>query len=171
MRKEKQYHMDAIQTIIEGNPSFLLLSYQQLQAKESSQFRRDITKTGGMVEVLPKRMLVIAAKKTGVELDLNALPGHIAVVFTGKDPIETTKTVFNFRKGSEQKLSVVGGRIDNAILSGEQVEVLSKLPGRDEMRAQLIATLVAPMSQTISVMNALVSTVVYCLDNKVKQSQ
>lgn len=169
MRKEKQLHMDAIESVISAHPSFLLVSYQQLQAKETSQFRRSVAKIGGTIEVLPKRMLVIAAKQKGVALDLSTLPGHIAVVFIGKDPIETVKTVYDFRKGSEQKLSVVGGRIDEVILSGEQVEVLSKLPGKDAMRAQLIATLVAPLSQTISVMNALVSSVVYCLDNKAKQ--
>ena len=51
------------------------------------------------------------------------------------------------------------------------VESLSKLPGKDEMRAQLLAYLEAPMAQTLAVMDALLTSVVYCLENKSKQAE
>ncbi len=171
MRKEKQLHLDSVKDQINQHGSFVLMSYMKVTANQFTDFRRDVAKTGGSVEVLPKRLLMIAAKESGVELDLNALTGHIGVVFTGEDPLTTAKAVYEFRKGNEENLSVVAGHIDGALLYAEEMEKLSKLPGKQEMRAQLLGVLQAPLSQTVSVMNALVTSVIYCLDNKCKQSQ
>ena len=45
---------------------------------------------------------------------------------------------------------------------------MSKLPSKDEMRAQFLGTLEAPMAQTLAVMDALLTSVVHCLNNKVQ---
>ena len=102
-------------------------------------------------------------------LNLAVLPGHIGLVFAGQDPIETTKAVYKFSQESNNALQVVGGRLDGQLYNAADVEKLSKLPGKDEMRAQLLGTLEAPMAQTLAVMEALLASVVYCLDNKCKQ--
>ena len=54
-------------------------------------------------------------------------------------------------------------------IQASDVERLSKLPSKDEMRAQFLSVLEAPMSQTLAVMEALLTSVPYCLDNKCKQ--
>lgn len=171
MRKEKQYLLDELKEQLNKFSSFVLINYSNINANKISAFRRDVRKMKGGVEFVKKRILVKAAGSLGHELDLKALPGHIGVVLGDKDALELTKFVFQFRKENDKKVNVVGGFLEGVILSGEQVEELSKLPSKDEMRAQLLATFEAPMSQTLSVMEALITSVVYCLDNKVKQSE
>ena len=41
-----------------------------------------------------------------------------------------------------------------------------KLPAKDEMRAQLLGLFEAPMSQTLSTMESLLTSVMHCLENK-----
>lgn len=171
MRKEKQFLLDEIKDQIEACGSFVLISYQGVEANQMNQFRRDILNLKGGVEFVKKRLLVKAADTLGVSLQLSELPGHIGLVFAKEDPIEVTKFVFKFRQENDKKVEVVGGRIDGLLLNGADVKTLSELPSKDEMRAQLLATLEAPLSQTLSVMEALISSVVYCLDNKVKGSE
>jgi large subunit ribosomal protein L10 len=171
MRKEKQYLLDELKEQLNKFSSFVLINYSNINANKISAFRRDVRKMKGGVEFVKKRILVKAAGSLGHELDLKTLPGHIGVVLGDKDALELTKFVFQFRKENDKKVNVVGGFLEGVILSGEQVEELSKLPSKDEMRAQLLATFEAPMSQTLSVMEALITSVVYCLDNKVKQSE
>lgn len=168
MRKEKQYLLDELQSELSKYSSFVLISYTNLDANKLSAFRRDVRKMKGGVEFVKKRVLVKAAEKLGHKLDVDTLPGHIGLVLANQDPLEMTKFVFNFRKANDKQIKVVGALLDGAILDGGQAEELSKLPSKDEMRAQLLATLEAPMSQTLAVMEALISSVVYCLDNKVK---
>ena len=171
MRKEKQLLLDEISEQMDDFGSFVILSYLGLTANQSHDFRRKVRATGGNVEVMSKRMLVIAAKKSGYELNLNSLTGHIGVVFTGQDPIETTKVVYEYAKTGQDKLQVVGGQIDGEVLNADEMVAFSKLPGKDQMRAQLLATLQAPLVQSVSTMNALVASMVYLLDNKSKQSE
>lgn len=170
MRKDKQLLLDEIKgQISHFNGSFVVMRYLGLSANTANEFRREVAKTGGNVEVARKRVLLKAAEAAGVMLDLKALPGHIGLVFSGKDPIETAKVVFKYSQDTNKAIEVIGARIDKKLYTADDVEMLSKLPGKDEMRAQLLGTFEAPMSQTLAVMEALLTSVAYCLDNKAKQ--
>jgi large subunit ribosomal protein L10 len=169
MRSEKQYLVDEILAPLGQYKTFVIMKYAGVEANAVNQFRREVATLGGCVKMMRKRILARACANAGITLDLAELPGHIGIVFGGKDPIETTKLVFKFSQDTEKAVEVVGGHIEGKLYNGKDVETLSKLPGRDELRAQLLATLEAPMSQTLAVMEALLSSVVYCLDNKAKE--
>jgi large subunit ribosomal protein L10 len=170
MRPEKQLLLDEVKEGIDRHKSFVIMKYKGLTANKANQFRVDIAKIGGDVQMIRKRILIKAALNAGVALDEEALCGHIALVYAGNDPIETTKAVFKFGRENDKTIEVVGGRFEGQLYSGNDVEKLSNLPGKDEMRAQFLSVLEAPMAQTLAVMDALLASVVYCLDNKVKQS-
>ncbi|NGX57987.1 MAG: 50S ribosomal protein L10 [Chlamydiae bacterium] len=171
MRKEKQLFLDELQEQIDHYGSFVIMSYLGLDANQMHQFRKKIREVGGNIKMVPKRMFMIASDKSGFKLDLDMLTGHIGVVFAS-DPIETTKAVFECQKeATDDKLKVVGGCIDGEILDSKAMIELSKLPSKQELRAQFVGLLQAPLVQTVSVMNALVSSVVYCLDNKCKKEE
>jgi large subunit ribosomal protein L10 len=169
MRNEKQLLKQEIKDKIDRYNSFVIMQYSRLTANTANDFRREIGKMGGDVEIVRKRVLLKAAKDAGIELDLSSLEGHVGLVFLGQDPIETTKTVFKFSQDRDKVIQVLGGRFEGQLYGGEDVEKLSKLPSRDEMRAQFLGLLEAPMAQTLAVVEAVLASVVYCLDNKAKQ--
>lgn len=169
MRQEKQLLLDEVKDQIDHYGSFVIMSYKSLKANKANEFRREVAKLGGNVEVMRKRILLKAAQAAGIDLKIDTLPGHVGLVYAGKDALETTKFVFKFSEESDKAIQVVGGRFEGQLFSGEDIEKLSKLPGKDEMRAQLLSVFEAPMAQTLAVMEALLSSVVYCLDNKSKQ--
>lgn len=169
MRAEKELLKQEIKDKLERFESFVIMQYTSLNANVANEFRRMIGKSGGDVEVVRKRVLLKAAEDAGVQLDLSSLPGHIGIVFLGQDPIESTKTVIKFSQDREKVIQVIGGRFDGQLYSGADVEHLSTLPGKDEMRAQLLSVLEAPLSQTLAVIEALLTSVPHCLENKGKQ--
>lgn len=171
MRQEKQLLLDEIEGQIKQFGSFVVMRYSSLSANKANEFRREVAKIGGTVEVMRKRVLIKAAQGAGVTLNLKELPGHIGLIYAANDPIEMTKLVFKFSQDNNKVFEVVGGRFDGVIYNGTDVEKLSTLPGKDEMRAQLLSVFEAPMAQTLAVMDALLSSVVYCLDNKCKLEQ
>lgn len=166
MKQEKQYLLDEVTDHMTKHDTFLVMNYTSVSANSFNDFRREIAKGGGNVEMVRKRILVKAAAEKGITLDVDQLPGHIGVVFAGSDPIETTKYVFKFKK--DNKIDVLGGRFEGKMYSGADIETLSKLPGKDEMRAQLLGTLEAPMAQMLAVVDALLCSVPYCLEEKSK---
>lgn len=169
MSNEKQLLLDEIKEQIENHSSFVIMQYSSITANKANDLRTSIAKLGGNVEIVRKRVLIKAAEAAGITLDLAQLPGHIGLVFAGNDPIETTKTVAQFSDANEKKIKLVGGRFEGQLYDGKDMEKLSKLPGKNEMRAQLLATFVAAPQSVLSVMNNVIASVVYCLDNKVKK--
>lgn len=170
MRQEKQLLLDEIRDKIAGSKAMILTSYKRLQPNKSAEFRFNLSQTGGSLEVVKKRLLVKAAEAQGIALDPALLQGHIAVVFADTDPIQTTKVIYRFRQENEDLLEVVGGRFEGAVCSAADVEQISKLPSKDEMRAQFLGTLEAPMSQTLAVVEALLTSVMHCLENKAEKA-
>jgi len=169
MRKEKELLKTDVQKKISKYDSFVIMKYAKLSANAANEFRKEIGKAGGEVEVVRKRILLKAAKEANVDLDIKTLEGHVGLIFLGSDPIETTKTVMKFSQERENAIKILLGRYEGKLYQGVDVERLSKLPSKNEMRAQFLSTLEAPMSQTLAVMEAVLSSVVYCLDNKTKQ--
>ena len=170
MRPEKQLLLDEIKDKIAGSKAIVLASYKRLEPNLTSKFRMNLAKTGGTLEVVKKRVLVKAAQAANVAFDPALLQGHIAVVFASQDPIQTTKVVYQFRQENEEVLEVIGGQFEGAICSASDVEQISKLPSKEEMRAQFLGTLEAPLSQTLAVIEALLTSVMHCLENKSEQS-
>lgn len=170
MRQEKQLLLDDIKERFANAQAILYASYKKLQPNDAANFRMNIAKSGGSIEVVKKRVLIKAAQVAGIELDKALLQGHIAVVFANEDPIQTTKVVYQFCKENEGTLKVVGGRFDGAPCSAQDVELISKLPSKDEMRSQFLGTLEAPLSQTLAVFEALLTSVIYCLENKSQET-
>lgn len=170
MRPEKQLLLDEVKDQINEYEDFTIFQYTGINANRISKFRTGMFNIGSEVQIIRKRILIKAAEAAGIEIDLSSLPGHIGLVYSGEDPIETTKAVFEFSKESEKALQVLGGRIDGQLYNAVDIEVLSKLPGKDGMRSQLLALFEAPMRETVSVMNALLTSLPYILENKSKEN-
>jgi len=166
MRKEKQLLLDDIKDKIDESNAFILTRYNSMTPDLSAEFRNTLRESGGSYSVVKKRVLIKAAEAGGVTLDLSELQGHIAVVFAGEDPIPTTKALYAFAKNKEKTLEVLAGQFEGRLCKAEDVKAISQLPTKDEMRSQFIGLLEAPMTQTLSVMEALLTGVMHCLENK-----
>lgn len=169
MKKEKQLLLDEIKGQIDQFDSFVIAKYAGLSANALSQLRRDVSNQGGDVQMIKKTILIKAAKEAGIQLSEHELPGHIGLIYGGKDPLETTKLVFKFSKENDNTISVLGGRIDGKFYKAKDVEMLASLPGKDAMRAELLGILEAPLSATVGAMNAILTSLLHCLENKTQK--
>lgn len=171
MRPEKNILLREIREKIDASKALVLATYTKMSPNMAASFRTNIGKTGGSFEIVKKRVLMKAAEEAGFSLDRTELKGHIGVVFADQDPVQTTKCVYQFVKDNEQILRVIGGRFEGTLCSAKDVEVISQLPSRDEMRAQLLGLFEAPMSQTLATVEALLCSVIFCLENKAAESK
>lgn len=170
MRPEKQLLLDEIKEKVLDSKALVLASYQKFEPNLVAGFRSNLAKMGGSLEVVRKRILIKAAQVAGVTLDPALLKGHVAVFFADQDPVQTTKLIYQFAKDNEGLLQVLCGRFEGVVCSARDVETISNLPSKDEMRAQFLGTLEAPLSQTLAVFEALLTSVIHCMDNKNQES-
>jgi large subunit ribosomal protein L10 len=168
MRDEKQFLLDEIQEKLNQYPGFVLTDYAGLSANEAARLRTELRKLGTEMEVIRKRVLKKALENKGIPVSIGELKGHVGLIFATQDSIEIVKFICKYSKETTRP-TILGGHFEGKFLNAKSVELLSTLPSRDEMRAQLLATFVAPLSQTLATVNALLTSVVYCLDNKAKK--
>ena len=171
MRKEKQFLLDEIKDKLSESTAFVLTSYQGMDSNKTSDFRTSVVESGGLFCVVKKRVFLKAAEEAGLAIDKEMLSGHIGVVYSGEDTVATTKAVYNFKKKNDKLLDVLGGLFEGKICSPEDLKEISKLPSAEEMRAQFLGVLEAPMSGVVSAMEATMSGVVNCMDQKVQNEE
>lgn len=155
MRKEKTLLLDEIKDKIDGSTAWVVASYDKLEPNKSWQLRELLAKSGGQFEVVRKRVFLKAAEKSGLKLDESLLSGHVCVMFVGQpDAMPSTKAMVTFSEQNANFLKVLCGQIEGKIVAGEEVVVLSKLPGINEMRAILLGLFTSPMAYMLSVLDA-----------------
>jgi large subunit ribosomal protein L10 len=166
MREEKQLLLDEIKEKIEGSKGFVALNYQNFTSARAREFRDRMAEVGGEFEVVRKRVFIKAAESVGIQIDAKTLQGHVGIVFAHEDTTPVIKGSVKFGEDNDKAVTVLGGHIDGAVCTAEDVEAIAKLPNLQEMRAQLLAILEAPMAQTARVLHAVLASVLYCLEEK-----
>ncbi len=170
MRKEKQYLFDEIEGQLEGNSSFVVVSYEKMEPNLSWSFRTSLKEVGADLEVVKKRIFFKVLQKKQIESTLSDLSGSIGVILAGQDVIGASKKVVKFNEENENRIKPIFAFSENVLYTAAEVKKLAELPSQEEMRAQFLGTLQAPMAETLSVIEGLLTSVMYCLENKAKSS-
>jgi large subunit ribosomal protein L10 len=133
--------------------SIYFAKYVALGVKDNEQLRRDLKAENGEYYSAKKTLLDIALKDKKIEgLNVRSLEGQIAAIFAYGDEVMPAKIVDKFKEKNADKISFVGGILDNRFYNATEVETLAKLPGKTELYAQMVGSLNAPISGFVNVM-------------------
>jgi large subunit ribosomal protein L10 len=171
MRPEKQLLLDEIKENIEQSKALVVTQYNNLSPLMSWGLSSKLAKDNSFFQVVKKRLFIKAAKECGLVLSLDILEGNIAIAYFKDDLISPTKTIVQFGKENSNTIKVLSGRFEGQIYDAKDIEVLSKLPTLDVMRSQFLGLLEAPMTQTLSVMESMLTSIMYCLENKANENK
>jgi large subunit ribosomal protein L10 len=156
-----------LKTKFDKMTSAVLVNYQGMNVDTVTKLRNEFRKAGVEYRVVKNTLVKQALKgtKLGDALD-KSLTGMIGLAWSYEDPSAAAKVLKAFKKDYE-KLSVRGGAIEGQILDAKAVEEqLATMPGKNELRAMLLATLQAPMQQFVALINAPAQNFAYLLDAK-----
>jgi large subunit ribosomal protein L10 len=167
MRKEKQLLLNEIKEKIGSSTAMIVTRYDRLEPNASWQLRDILSKSGSVFEVVRKRVFLKAAENAGVQFDETLLKGHVGIVFVNQpDAMAPAKAVFKFSEENGKIFEVLCGQIEGKIVPGAEIEMLSQLPGIDEMRATMLALFTSPMSQLLSVLEAVIAEPLSVIEQK-----
>lgn len=166
MRAEKQFLLDEIKEKIEKSNGFVVACYQNFTPAQAREFRDQIAEVDGEFEVVKKRVLIKAASTLGIEFEDGSFEGHVGVLFASEDPLPIAKKAVKYGEDNSDAIRVLAGHMEGQVMSAEEVVAVAKLPSKDELRAQIVGLFEAPMSQTVGVMNAIMTSIMHCLEAK-----
>ena len=170
MRPEKQLLLDEIEGKIKDSKAVIVTKYQKLSPDISWKLSNLAASKNCYFEAVKKRILKKALEKQGITMTMDQLPGHIGLFLMNCDPMEGTKLLFNFKKENGNIFEFISGQFEDKKYSSLELETLAKLPSMNEMRSQLLSIFEAPMTQTLSIMQNVLTGVPYCLENKSQKS-
>lgn len=147
--------------------SAVLVDYQGLTVEAVTKLRNEFRKSGVEYRVVKNTLIkqAIAGQPWAAAFG-KTLTGMTGVAWSYEDPSAAAKIVKAFRKDND-KLKIKGGLVDGQIVAADRVESdLANMPGKDELRAQLLATLQAPLTQFVQLLSAPAQNFAYLLKAK-----
>lgn len=128
--------------------------YRGLKVKQMQELRQNLAAKGGDLHVLKNTLFRVAVGDDIAKLPEELHNGPTAVAFVFENESECAKALFDYAK-TNKNLKIKGGFFNGQSFDAAGVEKLSKLPPRDVLIAQLIGTIVAPLTQLVGVVEAL----------------
>lgn len=171
MKEEKNLLLQEVKDKIENSQGFVVTAYQGFSAAYSREFRNNIASLSAEFEVVKKKIFFKALEQSNIQLNFGSIEGHFGVVFAyDNNPAQVAKRTLEFSETHNDSLTILGGLIDNIACSGQEVTAIAKLPSLQELRAQIVGLLQAPMTQVVGVMQSALTDVLYCMEEKSKKS-
>jgi large subunit ribosomal protein L10 len=133
--------------------SAIVTEYRGLTVEQMTKVRRKLREVKAEYHVIKNTLAQIAIKDTPFEKISDKFTGPTAVVLCFHDPVETAKAILSFKKEIE-RLKIITGQLGQQVLSIQDVENLSKLPGLQETRAQLLGVINAPLQKLLAQIQA-----------------
>lgn len=168
-RAQKETAVGSIKEKFDRMTSAVFLDFKGLDVATVSKLRDEFRKSGVEYKVLKNTLIRHAIKQHAWAPKLDeSLIGMTGVAFSYDDPSAAAKVVRAFRKDpGHDKLKVKAGLVDGTLVPGDKVESdLASMPGKNELRAMLLATLQAPLQNFVALLNAPAQNFAYLLKAK-----
>ncbi len=145
---EKAETVTAVHDRFKSAKMAIVTEYRGLTVAQITRLRREVRQASGEYQVI-KNTLVRRALKDTHYTDLEPmLEGPNGWVFAYDDPVVLSKALVKFAEDNE-KIKIKGGVFEGQFLDPAKVKALSQMPSKPELQARLLATIQAPATQLV----------------------
>jgi large subunit ribosomal protein L10 len=168
-REEKAQVIDRLAEKLRAG-SAVLVDYQGMDVARTTDLRRRSRELGVEFVVAKNTLAKRAADEAGIQGLRDFLSGPTALAFS-EDPVASAKLMAQFADQVET-FALKGGVLDGGrILDQADVVALSKLPGREQLIAQIVGGISSPLTGFVTVLNNTVQGLVVALGQIAEQKQ
>ena len=169
-RVTKEQQVNELKEKLAKTSSLVLADYRGIDVPTVTGLRNEFRKAQCEYKVYKNTLVKLAVKGTKMEGISKHLEGPTAIIFSWESPAAPAKVATKFAKESE-KFVVKGGYFEGQVLDVKGVESLASMPGKDELRAKLLATFMAPATDLVRTLSAGAQNFVYLLSAKERQAE
>ncbi|MDR2521670.1 MAG: 50S ribosomal protein L10 [Spirochaetaceae bacterium] len=152
-----------------GAPDFIFTEYRGLSVEQITALRKQLREKEALYKVVKNNFARIAFQELAAPDVSQYLTGPTAIAITPKDSNEVAKLLLDFAKEAPV-LRVKGGVVAGSVYDAQQIEMFSKLPGKNQLIAMLMSVINAPARNVAAALNdvpaRLVRTVKAVADKK-----
>lgn len=172
LTKEKKNEVVAeVSDLLSASRLTVVAAYQGTTVKAMQELRRQASDNGTSVKVIKNRLVVKAIKDNDAlkDIDTSALNGMLMYAFNSEDEVAPAQALATFAK-KQPTIKFIGGiTADGNFIDADEVKTLASLPSKDQLRAQLVGTIGAPLSGFVNVLSGNVRGVLNVLNARAEQ--
>ncbi len=129
----------------------VLAEYRGLSVAQITELRSEARNSGVDIRVVKNTLARRSVSGTPFECLADHFVGPVLISAAG-GPIEVAKVVSKLAKEHEA-LKIMVGVMNGDLIDKSTIQMLAKLPGRDELLATLMATMNAPLEKFVRTLN------------------
>jgi len=162
-REQKEQIVTNLKEKFKKASSYAFTDYHGLTVVQLQELKKELRGLNAEFTVAKNTLIKRALTGSGNATIPERLKGPTAILFSLNDPLEPIKRLAVFiKKYGLPKITM--GWFQNSFISNDEVIELSKIPGRNELYAQLVGNLQSPIFGVIGVLNANLRNLVCVLD-------
>lgn len=141
-KQQKQDRVDQLRDELSIATGVIVAAYDGLTVEQSTGLRVELRKSGSKLRMVKNTLARLSVQGTAHEGLAPLLTGPNFIVF-GEDSVAPAKALVKVAKDAGDRIVIKGGVLNGKTIDAKGVEALSKLPGKDELRAKLLGMLAA----------------------------
>ena len=161
-RTEKAALIEKIKASAENASIAVVAYFKGMPVEEMTRLRVTLREAGGELVVVKNTLERIAFDGCAPDVIKSHFRENCAIALGMDDPVAVAKAVADFAKTSK-KFAVRHASLEGKFLTAEQLDALSKLPGRQELLAQTLGTLNAVPTGFVSLLANTIRGMLYAL--------
>jgi large subunit ribosomal protein L10 len=155
-RDQKAQVIDEIAAQITGSEAIYAADYSGLTVAQAAALRGKLREAGASFRIVKNTLTLRAADKAQAEQVKELIEGPTAFTFVHGDPALAAKALDTFAR-QEQVPNVRGGLIGTDLLTNEAFRQLARLPGREQLNAQLAGVVASPLTGLVRGLGSMIS--------------
>jgi len=165
-RSVKDTQIGELKTRFGRMTSAVFVDYKGMTVQSATKLRAEFRKAGVEYKVVKNTLVKKAIEGAFYASKVDdVLVGMTGIAWSYEDPSAAAKVLKAFKKDvAGDKLTIKAGLVEGSVLDAKAVvEQLATMPGKDELRAMLLATFQAPLTQFVQLLQAPAQNLVYAL--------
>ncbi len=154
-RDQKTAVVDEIAGQIKAADAIFAVDYRGLSVSQAADLRAKLRDVDARFRIVKNSLTERAADQAGVEELKPMLVGPTALTLVNGDAALAAKAL-NDTARSLNLLEFKGGLLNGSVLSPDDVRSIARLPSREVLQGQLVATIAAPLTGLVRGLNALI---------------
>ena len=163
-RAGKQQVLGEIKEQFANVASVVIADYRGITVPVVTAMRDDFRKNGCHYRVIKNSLVKIAVKGSKMEPITQLMSGTTAVIWTTGEAPQPPATIALKWAKDQPKFKIKGGFYEGQVLDAKGVEMLSKMPGKNEIRASMLMTFLAAPQGFVAQIAAPVQNFAYLID-------
>jgi large subunit ribosomal protein L10 len=154
-KQQKNDLVAEVSGLLSSSKMTVVAEYKGTTVKAMQALRRQARDNGTKVKVVKNRLVIQAVKATDTlkDTDVSGLEGMLVYAFNAEDEVAPAQILAEFAKKNPTIKFVGAISAEGKFLAADDVKALASLPGKDQLIGQVLATLAAPLNDTISALS------------------